>query len=68
MCFLVHINSDKLQGAAGGGIEVKVLAKTASAHDVYDVNCVGWCPRKGLENYLASCGDDGSVNIWRVAS
>jgi len=45
------------------GIEVKVLTKTAPAHGVYDINSVAWCPRKGLESYLASCGDDGSVKV-----
>jgi len=43
-----------------------VLTKVTSAHGVYDVNSVAWCPRKGLENYLASCGDDGSVRVWKV--
>ena len=43
-----------------------MLTKVTSAHGVYDVNSVAWCPRKGLENYLASCGDDGSVRVWKV--
>ena len=46
--------------------EARVLTKIASAHGVYDLNCVAWCPRKGLENYLASCADDGSVRVWKV--
>lgn len=49
-----------------GAEEVKVLTKTTSAHGVYDINSVAWCPRKGLENYLGSCGDDGSVKVWKV--
>lgn len=48
------------------GSEVEVLTKSKWAHGVYDVNCVTWCPRKGHEDYLASCGDDGSVKVWRV--
>jgi cytosolic iron-sulfur protein assembly protein CIAO1 len=60
-------NLNKGQGIEGGGTEGRVLTKIASAHGVYDVNCVGWCPRKGLENYLASCGDDGSVRVWKVS-
>ena len=54
------------QGTEDGGIEAKVLAKVISAHGVYDVNSIAWCPRKGLENHLASCGDDGSVRVWKV--
>lgn len=54
------------QGTREGGTEARVLTKAASAHGVHDVNCVGWCPRKGLEDHLASCGDDGSVKIWKV--
>lgn len=54
------------QGGEGGRIEVKVLTKTAPAHGVYDINSVAWCPRKGFESYLASCGDDGSVKVWKV--
>ena len=54
------------QGTEKGGIEARVSTKSPSAHDVYDVNSIAWCPRKGLENYLASCGDDGSVKVWKV--
>ena len=57
---------NKRQRRQGGGTEARVLTKTASAHGVHDVNCVSWCPRGGLENYLASCGDDGSVRVWKV--
>lgn len=62
---LVRISTEK-QGREGGGIEVKMLTKATAAHGVHDVNSVVWCPRKGLENYLASCGDDGSVRVWKV--
>jgi len=48
------------------GIEARELTRATSAHGVYDVNSVAWCPRKGLENYLGSCGDDGSVRVWKV--
>jgi len=54
------------QGTEEGGIEARILTKMTSAHGVYDVNSVAWCPRKGLENHLASCGDDGSVKVWKV--
>lgn len=46
--------------------EAQVLGRTTSAHGVYDINSVAWCVRKGLGNYLASCGDDGSVKVWKV--
>ncbi|RSH92443.1 Cytosolic iron-sulfur protein assembly protein [Saitozyma podzolica] len=44
------------------------VAAVREAHGVSDVNSLSWCPRgegkgKGL---LASCGDDGTVRVWRV--
>jgi WD40 repeat protein len=44
------------------------VAAVREAHGVSDVNSLAWCPRgegkgKGL---LASCGDDGTVRVWRV--
>lgn len=54
------------QEAEEGRVEVGMLSKMRSGHGVYDINSVAWCARKGLENYLASCGDDGSVKVWRV--
>lgn len=44
------------------------IAAVREAHGVSDVNCVAWCVRedgKG-EGMLASCGDDGSVKVWKV--
>ena len=41
------------------------LARKAGAHSG-DVNCVSWHPSR--PDILASCGDDGAVKIWRVAS
>ncbi|KAI9062209.1 WD40 repeat-like protein [Trametes sanguinea] len=48
-------------------ISHRVIAKIAQAHDVHDVNCVVWCPRKGYEDTFATAGDDGLVKVWKVA-
>jgi WD40 repeat protein len=51
------------------GIRVEPIAAVRNAHGVSDVNSVHWCVRgdgpKG--SMLASCGDDGTVKVWRVA-
>ncbi|KAF8962358.1 WD40-repeat-containing domain protein [Flammula alnicola] len=44
----------------------KLLASLPSAHGVHDVNAVVWCPRSGLEDLLATTGDDGHTRVWRV--
>lgn len=51
------------------GVTIQPIAAVRDAHGVSDVNSVAWCTRedgrgKGM---LASCGDDGSVKVWRVA-
>jgi WD40 repeat protein len=45
----------------------RLLSKLQDAHDVHDVNCIAWCPRSGFENTLATAGDDGNINIWRIS-
>ncbi|KIY48485.1 WD40 repeat-like protein [Fistulina hepatica ATCC 64428] len=42
------------------------IASLSAAHGVHDVNCISWCPRKGHERLLATCGDDGNTRIWIV--
>ena len=59
-------SQQRKKGIEEGGTKARELTKVISAHGVYDVNSIAWCPRKGLENYLVSCGDDGSVKVWRV--
>ena len=44
----------------------RLIGHLQSAHSVYDVNSVVWCPRKGYEDILATSGDDGSIRVWRV--
>lgn len=44
----------------------RLIGHLQSAHSVYDVNTVVWCPRKGYEDILATSGDDGSLRVWRV--
>ena len=44
----------------------RLIGHLKSAHSVYDVNSVVWCPRKGYEDILATSGDDGSIRVWRV--
>ncbi|KAJ8509401.1 hypothetical protein ONZ45_g8426 [Pleurotus djamor] len=43
-----------------------LVASVASAHGVYDINAVSWCPRKGYEGLLATAGDDRTVRVWKV--
>ncbi|KAF8198622.1 WD40-repeat-containing domain protein [Pholiota molesta] len=45
----------------------KLIASLSSAHGVHDVNSVVWNPRSGLEDLLATTGDDGCTRVWKVA-
>ncbi|CAE6339659.1 unnamed protein product [Rhizoctonia solani] len=36
------------------------------AHGDAEVNSVSWCPRPRMNGILATAGDDGIVNIWKV--
>lgn len=45
------------------------MVEVASAHGVYDVNAVAWCSRTnrdGLQDLLATTGDDGVVKVWEL--
>lgn len=46
--------------------EHRLIAVFPSAHGVYDVNTVSWCPRKGMKDVFATTGDDGVTRIWKV--
>jgi len=48
------------------GVDATLFARVSAAHGVYDVNSIVWCPRKGYEDLLATCGDDGVAKVWRV--
>lgn len=37
-----------------------------NAHGDSEVNCVSWCPRPNMHDILATAGDDGLINIWKV--
>lgn len=37
------------------------------AHGVYEVNSVAWCTMATGEEILATCGDDGHVNLWSLS-
>jgi WD40 repeat protein len=50
------------------GVQLYPIAAMRDSHGVSDVNSLAWCLRgdgKG-RGMLASCGDDGSVKVWRV--
>lgn len=49
-------------------VKVTPVAAVRDAHGVADVNCVSWLEREDGKGrgVLASCGDDGSVRVWRV--
>lgn len=55
-------NGDWDGDSGGGGYEV--LATVPEAHPPGDVNCVQWRP--GGDGVLATCGDDGTVRLWRL--
>jgi len=47
-------------------IEIKLIARISSSHNVADVNTLSWCPRSGMEDILATGGDDFAVRVWQV--
>jgi len=47
-------------------LEEKLIATLPSAHGVYDVNTVAWSPTPGMEDILATTGDDGITRIWKI--
>lgn len=47
-------------------VDHRIAARLESAHGVFDVNSVVWCPRDGLEDVFGTAGDDGHVKIWKV--
>lgn len=60
------VNGD--QAKARPAVRISPIAVMRDAHEVSDVNSVGWCLRedgKGL-GMLASAGDDGGVKVWRL--
>lgn len=55
---------------ADATISISPIAAVRDAHGVSDVNSVAWCVREDGrgQGLLSSCGDDGSVKVWRVVS
>lgn len=63
-------SSSESEEAGAGGVSLHPIAAIRDAHGVSDVNSVAWCVRedgKG-QGMLSSCGDDGSVKVWRIVS
>ncbi|CAE6366919.1 unnamed protein product, partial [Rhizoctonia solani] len=50
----------------GSGLTQNEMCSYDRAHGDAEVNCVSWCPRLRMNGVLASAGDDGTVNIWKV--
>jgi len=50
------------------GVDATLLGRVSSAHGVYDINSIAWCPKVGHEDLLATCGDDGIAKVWRVTA
>ncbi|KAF8122718.1 WD40-repeat-containing domain protein [Boletus edulis] len=63
-----EISESPQRDGARATLSSRLVASVSSAHGVYDVNSVQWCPRSGLEELLATTADDGSVRIWRLSS
>ena len=60
----------RASAAAGSSIVLEQIRTIGDAH-AGDVNSVAWRPAPegrppSLANMLASCGDDGSVRLWRT--
>ena len=51
-----------------GQLRIEPIAGVRDAHGVSDVNSVNWCIREDAKGrgILASCGDDGTVKVWRL--
>jgi WD40 repeat protein len=45
-------------------LNLRLIERIENAHGDRDVNHVSWCKVDGFTNYLASCGDDGNINVW----
>lgn len=43
-----------------------LLASLQNTHGDADINSASWCPREGFRNLLATAGDDGTVQIWKI--
>jgi WD40 repeat protein len=54
--------------SVGNGTDSDILSLELMIPDAHDgdVNCVRWNPVASHSNLLASCGDDGRVNIWKL--
>jgi len=48
-------------------VREELIATLPSPHGPYDVNTVAWNPTPGMEDILATAGDDGITRIWRVS-
>lgn len=61
-----HPSSDDLTELKKKPLTQRLIALQPSAHSIHEVNAVAWCPRKGLEDVLATVGDDGTMRVWRL--
>ncbi|KAF8503923.1 WD40 repeat-like protein [Gautieria morchelliformis] len=61
------INVWELAATDENVVEDRLIARISSAHGVNDVNSISWCSRSGMENILATAGDDCMVRIWQVS-
>ncbi|KAG9099073.1 Cytosolic iron-sulfur protein assembly protein, partial [Ceratobasidium sp. 370] len=43
------------------------LCSYDNAHGDSEINCASWCPRPNMYGVLATAGDDGVVNVWKVS-
>ncbi|KAF3921730.1 Coronin-2B [Orbilia brochopaga] len=63
---------DAQDGLDSSNKEWKVVAQIPSAHGVFEINSISWCPRwdkQGMkmdEEVLLSTGDDGHVNVFEL--
>ncbi|OBZ77715.1 putative cytosolic iron-sulfur protein assembly protein 1 [Grifola frondosa] len=51
--------SPAAQEGGKSALSHKLVARLPSAHDVFDVNSIVWCPRKGFEDMFATAGMTG---------
>jgi len=57
------IERDNTAASTPESEQYKITIKHEKAHSS-DVNCTRWNPK--YQNIFASCGDDGSIKVWKV--
>ncbi|KAF8317177.1 WD40 repeat-like protein [Clavulina sp. PMI_390] len=44
-----------------------LITSIPDTHGDADVNAVAWCPQEGFQDLLATAGDDGVIQVWKIS-